>query len=149
MNSKKLYWKDFVVGERKEIGSKLFKKEEIIKFAEKFDPQYFHIDEKKAKLSVFKGLVACGWHTCSEVMRLICDSYLLKTESLGSPGVNNLQWKHPVRPEDKITVFRTISSKRISKSNKDVGIIIIIFEAYNQSNTLVLSMEVCQMVRNQ
>ena len=148
MNSKKLFWKDFVVGETKEIGTKVFKKEEIIKFAQQFDPQYFHIDEERAKSSAFKGLVACGWHTCSELMRLICDSYLLKTESLGSPGVNNLNWKRPVRPNDKIILFRTIKSKRISKSDNSVGIIMIFFEAFNQSNELVLSMEVCQMVGN-
>ena len=39
MNSKKLFWKDFIVGETKEIGTKVFKKEEIIKFKNKgIDP---------------------------------------------------------------------------------------------------------------
>ena len=80
------------------------------------------------------------------MMRLICDSYLLETASLGSPGIENLRWIKPVRPGDKITLSREIKSKRLSRTNPKIGIVDILFEASNQNNDLVLSMQVCQMV---
>ena len=80
------------------------------------------------------------------MMRLICDSYLIETASFGSPGIEKLNWVKPVRPNDKITLFREIKSKRLSKTNKNIGIIIMVFEAKNQKSELVLSMEVCQMI---
>ena len=140
MNSKKLYWKDFVVGERKEIGSKLFKKEEIIKFAEKFDPQYFHVDPKLSKASEYKGLIASGWHTCSVIMKLMCDKFLNSTNTLGSPGISNLSWFHPVRPGDKITGYWKVIEKRESRSKPSMGIMKLKIFGINQNRETVINM---------
>ena len=65
------------------------------------------------------------------MMRIICDSYLIETASFGSPGFEKLNWIRPVKPGDKITLFREIKSKRLSKTNKNVGIVIMLFEAKN------------------
>ena len=142
----KYYWEDFITGEKTELGSKVFEKEDIISFARKYDPQLFHTIEDKAAQSIFGGVIASGWQTCAEMMRLICDSYLLETASFGSPGIEKLNWVRPVRPNDKITLFREIKSKRLSKTNKKIGIVIMVFKANNQKGELVLSMEVCQMI---
>jgi acyl dehydratase len=80
-------------------------------------------------------------------MRIICDSYLLETASFGSPGIEKLKWVRPVKPKDTITLNREIKSKRLSKTNKNIGIVIMLFEAKNQKDELVLSMEVCQMIK--
>ena len=145
MNTK-YFWEDFNVGDKTRLGSKTFEKESIVKFANKYDPQFFHTNEEKANQSIFDGIIASGWHTCSEVMRIICDSYLLETASFGSPGIEKLKWIRPVKPKDTITVHREIKSKRLSKSKKNIGIVIMLFEAKNQKDELVLSMEVCQMI---
>jgi len=129
-----------------ELGSKVFAKDTIISFAKEYDPQLFHTNDEEATQSIFGGIIASGWQTCAEMMRLICDSYLLETASFGSPGIEKLNWVKPVRPNDKITLFREIKSKRLSKTNKNIGIIIMVFEAKNQKSELVLSMEVCQMI---
>ena len=142
----KYYWEDFIPGEKTELGSKVFEKDTIISFAKKYDPQLFHTNDEEATQSIFGGIIASGWQTCAEMMRLICDSYLLETASFGSPGIEKLNWVKPVRPNDKITLFREIKSKRLSKTNKNIGIIIMVFEAKNQKSELVLSMEVCQMI---
>ena len=145
MNTK-YFWEDFDVGDKKRLGSKTFEKDSIVKFANQYDPQLFHTNEEKANQSIFGGIIASGWQTCSEVMRIICDSYLLETASFGSPGIEKLKWIRPVKPKDTITVHREIKSKRLSKSKKNIGIVIMIFEAKNQKDELVLSMEVCQMI---
>lgn len=143
----KYFWEDFKVGDKTRLGSKTFEKDSIISFANKYDPQFFHTNEEKANKSIFGGIIASGWQTCSEVMRIICDSYLLETASFGSPGIEKLKWVRPVKPKDTITLNREIKSKRLSKTNKNIGIVIMLFEAKNQKDELVLSMEVCQMIK--
>ena len=142
----KFFWEDFVVGERVLLGSKSISKQEIIDFAIQHDPQYFHVDEDKARTSQFNGLIASGWQTCCIVMKLMCDSYLLETDSMGSPGLENVKWLKPVRPNDTLEVFRTILETRKSLTKKNLGILKLLFEAFNQNGELVFSTVTIQMV---
>ena len=48
-------------------------KDEIIAFAKKYDPQFFHLDEEAARSSIFGGLVASGWLTAALTMRLLTE----------------------------------------------------------------------------
>jgi acyl dehydratase len=136
----KTYWEDFKTGERESIGSVVVDKDEVIEFASRYDPQPFHVDEKAARQSIYGGLIASGWHTCSMVMRLMCDSYLLESASLGSPGIENVRWLRPVRPGDKLTAYRTIEETRVSASRPDRGIVKSLWEVENQKGELVLTM---------
>ncbi len=136
----KTYWEDFETGERKNIGSVVVDKDEVIKFASRYDPQPFHVDEAFAKQTIYGGLIASGWHTCAMVMRLMCDSYLLESASLGSPGIENVRWLRPVRPGDRLTAFRTIEETRLSTSRPDRGIVKTLWEVENQKSELVLTM---------
>lgn len=45
-------------------------REHIKRFASKFDPNAYHLDEAAVELSAFKGLVASGLHTAAIAMRL-------------------------------------------------------------------------------
>jgi acyl dehydratase len=136
----KTYWEDFKTGERESIGSVVVDKDEVIEFASRYDPQPFHVDEKAARQSIYGGLIASGWHTCSMVMRLMCDSYLLESASLGSPGIENVRWLRPVRPGDTLTAYRTIEETRVSASRPDRGIVKSLWEVENQKGELVLTM---------
>lgn len=141
------YWEDFKAGEVEQIGERRVGKDEIVAFAEQFDPQPFHVDERAAKDSMFGGLIASGWHTCSMVMRMMCDAYLLDSASLGSPGIDNLKWLKPVRPGDTLRVRRTTLDARASKSKPDVGIVRNLWEVFNQNGELVMTMEGYGMFR--
>ena len=137
----KYYWEDFKVGDTSPIGQKLVDKDELIAFAKTYDPQPFHIDEEAAKASIFGGLIASGWHTCSMVMRMMVDSYLRDSASLGSPGLDNVRWLKPVRPGDTIRATRTVLETRASKSRPDMGVVKTRWEVINQDDELVLTME--------
>ena len=50
--------------------------ERIKSFAAEFDPQSFHLDERAADGSIFKGLAASGWHTAALTMRLLVEGDL-------------------------------------------------------------------------
>ncbi|KPK26816.1 MAG: dehydratase [Betaproteobacteria bacterium SG8_40] len=141
MNTKfKTYWEDFKVGNRESIGSVVVDRDEVIEFATRYDPQPFHVDEEAAKQSIYGGLIASGWHTCSMLMRLMCDAYMLESASLGSPGLENVRWLRPVRPGDTLTAYRTIEETRLSGSRPDRGIVKTLWEVENQKGELVLTM---------
>jgi acyl dehydratase len=137
----KYYWEDFKAGEVLQLGEKRVDKEEIIAFAKQFDPQPFHVDEAAAKASMYGGLIASGWHTVALVMRMMCDSYMLDSASLGSPGVENLKWLKPVRPGDTLRAQRTTLEVRASASRPEMGLVKTRWEVFNQTGEPVMTME--------
>jgi acyl dehydratase len=137
----KYYYEDLAATASDNIGSRNVSRDDILRFAREFDPQPFHVDEEAAKQSPFGGLIASGWMTCSMVMRMMCDAYLLESASLGSPGIDNVRWLVPVRPGDTISVVRKTMEARKSASKPDRGIIRSRWEVSNQHGELVMSME--------
>jgi acyl dehydratase len=136
-----IWWEDFQVGERIEMGRHTFEEAEIIAFARQFDPQPFHVDPVAAQGGFFGGLIASGWHTCAVGMRLTVDSHVNATRSLGSPGLDNIRWHKPVRPGDTISYSRVVLESRASGSRPDAGLVKSRWEAVNQNGELVMSME--------
>ena len=117
------YYEDYPVGLVTEVGSFSVSAEEIIAFAREFDPQSFHVDAQAAKASMFGGLVASGWHTTARMMRLIVDEYLSPASSLGSPGVDELRWIAPLRPDVVVAVSCEVLEARPSASKPDRGVV--------------------------
>jgi acyl dehydratase len=136
-----IWWDDFKVGERAEMGSHTFSEEEIVAFAKQFDPQPFHTDPQAARATPFGGLIASGWHTCAVGMRLMVEQYIGRTASLGSPGIEDIRWLKPVRPGDTLTYSRTVTESRASTSRAGVGLVKHRWEAVNQAGETVLTME--------
>ena len=137
----KYYWEDFKVGDTGPMGEKVVDKDEVIAFAKAYDPQPFHVDEQAAEASMYGGLIASGWHTVAMVMRMMVDSYLRDSASLGSPGVENVRWLKPVRPGDTIRGTRKVVETRASKSRPDMGVVKSQWEVFNQDGDLVMTME--------
>lgn len=144
--SKRYYYEDFLGEDLQDVGSFSFTEDEIIAFAIQFDPQIFHIDPQAAKQSIYGGLIASGWHTCSRTMRLMCDAYLLETASSGSPGLENISWIKPVRPGDVITVRRTTLDSRLSRSHPERGLVLSEFTLTNQNGETVMTMKAWSMI---
>lgn len=136
-----LYWEDFTPGEVLEIGRHTFTEGEIIAFATQFDPQPFHTDPEAARGTFYGGLIASGWHTCAIGMRLMVQSYIGRAASAGSPGVDNIRWRGPVRPGDTITYRRVILEARPSGSRPGIGLVRSRSEALNQHGEVVMTMD--------
>ena len=141
------YWEDMQPGSVRDLGTITPTREEIIAFATHFDPQPFHLDDDAAKASVFGGLCASGWHTCSMAMRLMVTQFLQKSASLGSPGLENVQWKKPVFPNDTLHLQHTILETRPMRSKPDVGLVRTAWDMHNQHGESVLHMEGWGMFR--
>ena len=141
------YLEDFVEGTVYEFGPATITEEEIILFGKSFDPQVFHTDPEKAKETVYGGLIASGWHTCSLFMRLYVEYYLPGPASLGSPGVDEIRWLKPVRPGDKLTLRVRVHKVKPSRSKPDRGVLYSFCEMVNQENEVVVSMMGLNLIR--
>lgn len=132
-----IYFEDIEVGHTFDLGRYTVTEEEILEFARKYDPQPFHVDPEAAKDSMFGGLIASGWHTASICMRLYVDTILNKSASMGSPGLDQLRWKRPVRPGDTLSgQFRVTECKPFRKG---IGLVKGMAELNNQEDKLVMS----------
>ena len=138
---------DMVVGTHLTFGALDVTRAGIIAFASAFDPQPMHLDETAAKASIVGGLCASGFHTCAMMMRLLCDHFLLRSASLGSPGVDEVKWLRPVRPGDRLSVRISVLDARDLKSRPDVGLSKMLFEVLDQTGTPVMTAKTNQLMR--
>ena len=134
------YFEDLTLGRVFELGAVEVSADEIIEFATRFDPQPFHIDPVAAADTMFGGIIASGWHTCSMCMRLLVDGLLSGSTSLGSPGMEQIRWLAPVRPGDRLTARSTVEDARPSSSKPDRGTVTLLTEMHNQAGVVVMTM---------
>ena len=50
-------------------------------------------------------------------------SFIGRTASLGSPGVNEVRWLAPLRPGDDLTLDVDVVEARVSRSRPETGIV--------------------------
>ena len=132
---------EFHVGQIIETGSYEVAEDELRRFAEAYDPQWFHTDPKSAAHGRYGGLIASGWHTCSIAMRLAVDNVLSGSESFASPGVAYIKWPNPVRPNDSLTLRAEVLETRQSRTQPDLGILRWRWRLFNQHGLEVLESE--------
>ena len=132
---------DLQTGQRFDFSPRSVSQDEIIAFAKDFDPQTFHVDPIKAQDSPFGGVIASGWHTCSIMMRMLADAWILDSSCAGSPGIDALKWAHPVRPNDTLQGYAEVLELKPSKSKPDRGIAKVLLALRNQHDQIVLEMQ--------
>jgi acyl dehydratase len=134
------WWEDIRPGDVLELGSVAVREEELVAFAEAYDPQPSHVDPEAAAQTPFGGLIASGWHTAALFMRLYVRGFLSDTASLGSPGVEELRWLVPVRPGDVLRGRVTILDAWPSERRAGRGTVVTRCEALNQRDEVVMRM---------
>jgi len=142
-----LYYEDVSPGTVFPLGPKNVSADEIIAFAMEFDAQPMHLDVEAGTNSILGGLAASGWHTCSMVMRMMADSYLLRMAAEGAPGVDFSKWKKPVLAGDVLSGETRVLDRRLSKSMPGIGIVNLHHEMRNQNGDIVLESENPVMLR--
>ena len=133
------YFEDFQTGQVFEYGAYRVTRDEVIAFANEFDPQPQHRDEESAAKTMLGKLCASGWHTTAMTMRMHCDGFLADTSGLGAPGIEECRWVKPVLPGDVLRVRATIGKTRASMSRPEMGLVEVTFEVMNDRGELVMS----------
>ena len=143
-----LYYEDIEVGSKQTFGSYEVTSDEVRSFASAYDPQPFHLDEEAAAATHFGRISASGWHTCAMTMRMLVENMKVNAQAgLGSPGVDNLRWKHPVYPGDVLRVETEVLEKRRSQSRPEMGLFKSRSRTLNQDGVIVLEMVSNGMIR--
>jgi acyl dehydratase len=135
------YFEDFEPGQELPFGPHTITRAEIVAFAAEFDPQPFHLDEAAAADTLLGGLAASGWHTCALFMRMVTLGWLNDSASMGSPGIDSLKWRRPVRPGDVISGRSIVLGTRLSRSKPDRGFLHMRHEVVNSRDELVMLIE--------
>ncbi|MBR0673556.1 MaoC/PaaZ C-terminal domain-containing protein [Neoroseomonas soli] len=104
-----------------DLGTLTLSLEEVVEFASKYDPQYFHLDPETAKDSIFGELVASGLHTLSAVFGRVMGSGLIAGISLGGNQIDT-KWPAPLRPGEEIAIRTEVVEVRPSRSGRALGI---------------------------
>lgn len=142
------FLEDARIGERRETGRHTFTADEIVRFAERYDPQPFHLSEEAAARSHFGRLCASGWHTAGVAMRMLIEHRRRVVAELRerdeqvarwgpSPGFRDLKWLKPVYVGDTITFATEPIETRPSKSRPGWGLVFSLNTGTNQHGELV------------
>jgi acyl dehydratase len=100
---------------------RLVTQKEMLEFASRYDPQWFHVDRARASEGRWRGLIA-------------------SSEAFGSPGIDTIKWQHPVRAEDEVALHFEVLRSSKSPSNR-TGIILSKSELWNQNDRQVLTLQ--------
>jgi len=142
---KQRYFEDLKAGERFKSATYEVSKEQITSFAREFDPQPVHLDGAVARQTIFKGLIASGWHTAAITMRLFVQTLNFAEGAIGL-GVDELRWPTAVKANDALQVETEIVDLRESKSKPGHGVVRIRNVTTNQRGEVVQTMMASALV---
>jgi acyl dehydratase len=133
------YFEDLEVGTITRFGRYEVTREEVLEFANKFDPQAFHLSDEAAAETHFGKISASGWHTGAMTMSMIVGNMQNHRQAtLGSPGFDELRWLKPVYPGDTLRCETELLDKTPSKSRPNMGSLRIRNTVYNQDDVPVM-----------
>lgn len=133
-----MFFDDFKPGQRFQTGMRNLSEEDIIAFASKWDRQYFHLDIEAAKSSIFRGLIASGFHTLLVTFDLVVEAAIWTESSQGSPGFERVRWLQPVRPGDTLSVELEVVDTTPSRRG-DRGYVVWDHTTRNQHGDIVMT----------
>ncbi len=83
---------EFTIGQVFQTKSFELTKENIMNFAEVYDPQYMHLNEEKAKMGRFNGIIASGIQTLSITFKLWIEEGRHEDDIIAGTGMNNIKF---------------------------------------------------------
>jgi acyl dehydratase len=135
------YAEDLRVGDWMDLGSVEATREEIIRFAQRFDPLPIHVDGTD---SPFGDVIASGMHTLSLFASMASPKFQARLALVAGKGIEKMRLPHPVRPGAVLSGSLQVVEVRMGSRKADVH---CIFEMVDQDGRVVMSMVGIQVVR--
>jgi len=139
------YFENLEAGQVHEFGTKTVSREEIVDFAEQYDPQPFHLDGSEDEMGMFDGLIASGWHAVCLATRMIVDELITDVANMGGRGADDVRWHRPVRPGD--TLSGAIEVHETAATHPERGGVAFRVTCRNQRDETVLTMTLHLIIR--
>jgi acyl dehydratase len=116
-----LFFEDLTPGRGFDLGVTTVDGAEMLAFAERFDPQWWHVNEAMAAESRHDGLIASGFYTVSLFMRAYVEHVLSRAAADVLPGLDELRWLAPVRANDRLAVRLDVMTTKASTARAGFG----------------------------
>jgi len=134
----KRYFEDLEVGERLESTPRVVDKDEMLAFARRYDPQYFHADEDAARGSVFGEVVASGIYTMA-IWRQLDHEIARDIAWICGVAWDDVRFPRALRAGDRVRARSRCLSKRASSSDPRRGIVEYQYELLTDSGEVVFT----------
>ena len=131
-----LYFEDVQSGTSWDTSGVQLPEDEIIRFAQEWDPQPFHVDRQAAKASVFGDLCASGLQTLLLTYRSFMGLKLFEGTTLAGLGMDQLKFHAPVFAGDMLYVRVTVE-EAVPTGKPDRGVLKLRLSTRNQAGTLL------------
>ena len=116
-----LFYDDLTPGLVFDLGLTVVDKTEMLDFARRFDPQWYHVDEALTAESAYGAPIASGFFTVSLFMRAYVDAVLARAAAALSPGLEELRWTAPVYASDRLTSRLVVLDRAPSRAQPGFG----------------------------
>ena len=131
------YFEDLKIGEIVQSDFMTLDKADMVAFASRYDPQYFHADETAAAdHPVFHGLTASGIYTAA-IWRLLDHQVFGDVAWVCGIGWDQVRWRKPLKPGDRVCAWAEILEKRPWKKHTDMGRVTIRHELRDPDGAVV------------
>lgn len=142
------FFEDLVVGAKASFGHYKVKRDEVVAFAERYDPQPFHLSDEAAAQTHFGRLSASGWHTCAMTMAMVVENLKsVEQAGLGAAGIDELRWLKPVYPGDTLRCETEILEVRPSNRRPEMGSFRSRMTVINQDDVPVMTFVSIGLIR--
>jgi acyl dehydratase len=131
-------FEDLQLGERRESAKRTVTQAEIVEFAQRYDPQWFHQDVEAAKDSHFGEVVASGIHVLA-LWRQMDHEINDDIDFVCGIGFDELRLETALRAGDTVYVTSEITKLTPSQSGKPRGTAMTHYTMRNQSGATVVS----------
>ncbi len=138
MNAEGRYYEDLVIGEVLESSARSISLDELLEFATRYDPQYFHADPLAAKQSIFGEVIASGIHSAA-IWRALDHEISGDIRWICGVAWEDVRWPHPVRAGDTLRARAEALSKRLSGKDSSRGIVEYRYTLLNQRDETVFT----------
>ena len=145
--SRMLFFEDFAAGQSYRTLGITVTEDAVIRFAQEYDFQPFHVDKVAAKDSIFGGLVASGVQTIALTIRLCNQAQLFAGNAIAGIGFDELRFVRPLRAGDTVRVVATILECRSSKTHPNGGIVKWDLRTLNQNDEEVLRATLINIIK--
>ncbi|MBU8607104.1 MaoC family dehydratase [Bacillus pumilus] len=136
---------EFAIGQKFETKSFKLTKEDIMRFAGEFDPQYMHLDEEKANQGRFNGIIASGIQTLAISFKLWIEQGAYGDDVIAGTQMNNINFIKPVYPNDELHTIVEVIDKR-EKKNK-TGILTVLLSTFNDKEEKVFEGDLSVLIK--
>lgn len=119
-----LFYEDLPPARRFDLGVTQVDGAEMLAFARRYDPQWYHVDEALAAESAYGAPIASGFFTMALFMRAYVDHVLSRAAAAASPGMEDVRWRAPVYAGDVLAVRTEVLDRALSRARPGFGTVL-------------------------